>query len=150
MPIEAVQFLAILFTVLALVPGAAHLLELPNKMKLDRDAYMVVQRIYSGWALAGVALLAALATTLWLAIVSRAQALPMMLALSAFALLLITLAAFYVWVLPVNRATSQWTTATANFEELRARWEYTHAANAVLTLVAVMATVAASLSWNGA
>ena len=148
MPIKVVQFVAILFTVLALIPGAAHLIELPNKMALDRESYMTVQRIYRGWALAGVVLLGALLTTLWLAILSRSQALPMLLAFSAFALLLVTLITFFVWVYPVNQATAQWTIATADFERLRARWEYAHAVNAVLTLVAVATTAAASLTWR--
>jgi len=148
LPIRVVQFVAILFTVLALIPGAAHLIELPNKMALDRESYMTVQRIYRGWALAGVVLLGALLTTLWLAIISRSQGLPMLLAFSAFALLLVTLITFFVWVYPVNQATAQWTIATVDFERRRARWEYTHAANAVLTLVAVAATAAASLTWR--
>ena len=148
LPIKVVQFVAILFTVLALIPGAAHLIELPNKMALDRESYMTVQRIYRGWALAGVVLLGALLTTLWLAILSRSQALPMLLAFSAFALLLVTLITFFVWVYPVNQATAQWTIATTDFERLRARWEYAHAVNAVLTLVAVATTAAASLTWR--
>jgi hypothetical protein len=148
MPIKVVQFLAIMFTVLALVPGAAHLIELPNKMALDREAYMTVQRIYRGWALAGVVLLGALLTTVWLAIISRSQTLPMVFAYSAFGLLIVTLITFFLWVYPVNQATAQWTIATDDFERLRARWEYTHAINAVLTLVAVAAAVAASISWR--
>ena len=149
MPIEFVQFVAVMFTVLALVPGGAHLLELPNKLRLDEDDYLIVQRIYRGWALAGVVLLAALASTGWLAILSRSQAVPFYLASAAFALLLATLATFFVFVFPVNKATENWTVAGGDFERLRARWEYTHAANAVLTLVAVGAVVAAGLSWAG-
>lgn len=146
--IKLVQFIAILLMALSLVPGGAHLIELPNKMALDRDAYMTVQGIYRGWALAGVVLFAALASTLWLAIRSRAQRMPMTLAAVAFALLLITLISFFVWVYPVNQATAQWTVVTDDFEPLRRQWEYTHAVNAVLTLLALAATVAASLAWR--
>jgi hypothetical protein len=148
MSIRIVQFVAVMLTVLAVIPGGAHLLELPNKMALDRDAYMIVQRIYRGWAMAGVVLVAALLATLWLAIASRSQALPMTLASSAFFLVLATLITFFIWVYPVNQATGQWTAAPTDFERLRAQWEYTHAVNAVLTLLAVAATVAASLSWK--
>jgi hypothetical protein len=148
MSIEVVQFLAVMFTVLALVPGGAHLIELPNKMELDRDAYLTVQRIYRGWALAGVALFGALLTTFWLAILCRSQSTPLVFASSAFVFLLITLITFFVWVYPANEATAQWTVATDDFELLRAQWEYTHAANAALTLLAVAATTAASLAWT--
>ena len=149
MSIKLVQFAAIMFTVLALVPGGAHLLELRNKMALDRDRYLIVQRIYRGWALAGFALMGALVATLWLALLSRSQTLPRVFSSAAFLLLLATLITFFVWVYPVNKATAQWTVAGDDFERMRVQWEYTHAVNAMLTLLAVCATVAAGLSWKG-
>ena len=149
MRIEIVQFIATMLTVMALVPGGAHLLELPNKMKLDRDAYLTVQPIYRGWALAGLPLAGSLIATLWLAWFSRTQPLPPLLASTAFLLLLATLISFFVFIFPVNKATRQWTMTTDRFDAMRARWEYTHAANAVLTLLAVAATLAAGLSWRG-
>jgi hypothetical protein len=148
MSIKIIQFVAVMFNVLALVPGGAHLLELPNKMTLDQRAYLTVQQIYRGWALAGAVLLGALLTTLWMAVLSRSQMVPLVLASAAFVLLATTLITFFIWVYPVNEATSQWTVVTTSFEELRNRWEYTHAVNAILTLFAVAATVAASLSWR--
>ncbi len=39
---------------LALAPLMAHLLELPNKMNLSGDAYLIVQGIYRGWNLLGI------------------------------------------------------------------------------------------------
>lgn len=149
MPIKAVQLLAIIFTALALVPGGAHLIELPNKIGMPRDDYMIVQQIYRGWALSGFVLAAALAFTLALTIMSRGQTLPFVFAAAGFALLLATLAAFFIWVFPVNRATHDWTVATEDFRQLRAQWEYTHAANAIATFAALVATVAASLAWSG-
>lgn len=56
MALRAVQFLAIVLTALALVPAGAHLAELPNKIGLDQEAYFIVQSIYRGWALFGIAL----------------------------------------------------------------------------------------------
>ena len=43
-----------------LVPSAAHLIELPGKIGLDRKAYFIVQGIYAGWALFGVPIFAAI------------------------------------------------------------------------------------------
>jgi hypothetical protein len=51
MKVRILQFTAIILTALALVPAGAHVLELPNKIGLDRDHYMIVQQIYRGWAL---------------------------------------------------------------------------------------------------
>jgi hypothetical protein len=148
MSIRIPQFLAILLTALILVPVGAHLLELPKKMKLDDQAYMTVQQIYSGWAFAGIMLVAAIASNLWLAIRSRPQTASAALAGLATALLVATLISFFIWILPANQATAQWTSAPDNLATLRSQWELTHAVNAVLTLLALMAAVLASLIWN--
>ena len=52
--LKIVRFFAVVFVALALVPGGAHLSELPNKITMPPDRYMVVQQIYRGWALFGV------------------------------------------------------------------------------------------------
>jgi len=38
---------------LALTPAFAHLLELPNKIKLSREDYRTVQQNYRGWSRTG-------------------------------------------------------------------------------------------------
>jgi hypothetical protein len=53
MGVSAARFFSLLFAALALAPALAHLLELPNKIGLSRDNYLVVQQIYRGWALSG-------------------------------------------------------------------------------------------------
>ena len=45
---------------IASAPALAHLLELPNKIGLSRDDYLIVQQIYRGWALLGIVVLSAL------------------------------------------------------------------------------------------
>jgi hypothetical protein len=133
------QFLAIVLTALALVPAGAHLFELPNKIGLAEDAYFVVQGIYRGWALFGIVLFGALAANLALAIVVWRQRAPFWLALGAFLLVAATLAIFFTWTYPANQATSNWTVVPADWQELRIQWEYAHAANAVLTFLALCA-----------
>jgi hypothetical protein len=54
LPFTAVGFSALLFAALALIPAGAHLAEMPHKIALTRDEYLVVQQIYRGWALFGV------------------------------------------------------------------------------------------------
>ena len=139
MGLRVAQFLAIVFTALALVPADAHLFELPNKIGLAQDDYFVVQNIYRGWALFGIVLFGALAADLAVAVMVRRQRAPFRLAVLAFLLVVATLVIFFTWTYPTNQATSDWTAVPANWEELRLQWEYAHAANAVLTFLALCA-----------
>ena len=41
-----------------------------------------------------------------------------------------------IWTYPASQATDNWTTIPANWEQLRRQWEYSHAANALVTFVA--------------
>jgi uncharacterized membrane protein HdeD (DUF308 family) len=139
MALRVAQFLAIVFTALALVPPGAHLLELPNKIGLAREAYFIVQSIYRGWALFGIVLIATLIADLALAIIARRQRAPFWPALSGFLLMAGTLVVFFTWTYPANQATSDWTVAPADWQELRRQWEYAHALAAVLTFAALCA-----------
>jgi hypothetical protein len=135
--LRVLQFFAVVLTALALVPAGAHLFELPNKISLSQEEYFVVQSIYRGWALFGVVLIGALVVNLALALMVRDQRASFWLALAAFILVAGTLAVFFTWTWPANQATSNWTVPTDNWRELRAHWEYAHAANAVLTFIAL-------------
>jgi hypothetical protein len=148
MSIKTVQFLSIVVTALALVPGGAHLLELSNKLHLDKSAYITVQQIYRGWALLGIILIAAVLMNLVLAFLSRGQTAPMVWAIGSALLLGATLVAFFLWIYPVNQATSNWSVAADDWETMRRQWEYSHAGNAILTLLALCATTVSSLSWS--
>jgi hypothetical protein len=134
--INTIQFLALVLTALALVPGGAHLFALPNKIALDADQYFVVQNIYRGWALFGVALLAALFANALLAFLLRGTGLPFWFALMAAILIALNLAVFFVWTNPANVATDNWTQIPGNWRQLRAQWEYSHAANALAMFAA--------------
>jgi uncharacterized membrane protein len=135
--LRTAQFLAVMLTALALVPAGAHLFALPNKIFLPEEDYFLVQGIYRGWALLGVALIGALLANLTLALMVRDQRGPFWLALAAFALMAGTLAIFFTWTFPANQATANWTAAPENWRELRAHWEYAHAAGAGLTFIAL-------------
>ena len=137
MALRLVQFLALVLIALCLVPAGAHLFELPNKFGLPQDQYFVVQTIYRGWSLFGFVLFGALGASLLLTILLRGGGAAFWLALGAFVLIAATLAIFFVWTYPANQATENWTTAPANWAALRRQWEYAHAANAVLTFVAL-------------
>ena len=146
MPLPLVQFLAILLTAIALEPGGAHLLELPNKIGLAQEPYFIVQQIYRGWALLGLVLIAAIVADVYLTVRLRGQPLAFRLSLAGALCVAATLVIFFVWVFPGNQATHNWLTVPANWQALRVRWEYGHAASALLTLAGLGLLVAASLN----
>jgi hypothetical protein len=144
--VTAARFLSLFFTALAMAPAMAHLLELPNKIGLSREAYLTVQHIYSGWALLGFAVYAALFSTLALAIVSRHRKREFAFALTAFLCIVATQVVFWTFTFPANQATQNWTVLPDDWTALRAQWEYSHAASAVLNLLALIAAILAVLA----
>lgn len=142
---RTLQFLAIIFTALALVPGGAHMAALANKINLRQADYFIVQGIYRGWALFGITVVGAIVFNLLLALVLRRQRPAFWFALAGFVLVAITLVIFFIWTQPANLATEFWTSAPENWETLRRQWEYTHATSAVLTFLALCSVVLSTL-----
>lgn len=139
-----IRFLAVLVTGLALIAPGAHVYELPRKIALPMEQYFVVQGIYRGWWIVGLLLPAALLADLALAYVVRSDQLAFSLALAAAAMIAINLAIFVIWTQPVNSVTDNWLVQSENWQALRRQWEFSHAANAGVTLVAFcLATLAA-------
>lgn len=143
MTIPVVRFSALLFAALALVPAGAHLAELPNKINLSATEYLTVQQIYRGWALFGIVIFSALISTLVLAIMERRSRRTFRLTVLALVCLAGTQALFWTFTYPANVATQNWTTLPANWVDLRAQWEYSHAVSGVLNLVALAALILA-------
>jgi hypothetical protein len=133
----AFQFIAAMLTALALVPTGAHLFEMPNKIGLPQQQYFIVQQIYRGWALFGTVLIAAIVVNLALAALLRRRGRRFWPSLVAGLLLALTLAIFVGWTYPANQGTANWTIAPAGWQALRRQWEWSHAANAVLTFAAL-------------
>jgi hypothetical protein len=138
--LSASQFAAMILTALAFVPVGAHLFELPNKIGLSEQDYFVVQSIYRGWALFGIVIFAAIGANLLVAGMLWRRRRPFGLALLAALLLAGTLLVFFEWTYPANQATNNWTLVAGNWRQLRTQWEYSHAANAVLTFAALCCT----------
>ncbi|MYZ50415.1 DUF1772 domain-containing protein [Propylenella binzhouense] len=149
MRVRAVLFLAIVLTALALVPAGAHLFAMPNKLGLAQADYFTVQAIYRGWALFGIVLFAALAADLALVLLSRRSRRIFRAAIVALAAECASLAIFFLWTFPANRATANWTEVPADWEALRRQWEYSHAAAAIVTFAGFCALVLAALRQGG-
>lgn len=148
MGIRTIQFFAILVTALALIPSGAHLAALPNKIGMVEVEYFTAQRSYTGWAILGWLWPIALALNLLLAVTSRAQRRPFRFALLASLCFVLMFAIFLVWTQPANQATQNWVTIPANWEALRRQWEYSHAVNAAIAVLAVCFSTLAALSWR--
>ena len=143
---KASHFLAVVLTALALLPGGAHLMALPAKIAMPEDPYFVVQQIYRGWALAGVVIFLAIFANLLAALVTRESRRKWQLFGAAALLIAATLAVFFLWTYPANQATGNWTSVPKNWEQLRTSWEYSHAANAAISFLALLCAVGAALS----
>lgn len=139
------HFLALLFAALALVPAGAHLAELANKMKLGATEYQTVQQIYRGWALFGVVVIGALASTLGLTINLRHHQRAFTPALIAFLCIMGTQIVFWSLTFPVNQTTVNWTCCHRTGPSFRLQWEYSHAASAGLNFVALIALIVSVL-----
>jgi len=144
-PLKIVQFLALALTALALVPSGAHLFELPSKIKLEAEPYFIIQNIYRGWSLFGIVLIGALIANLALALLLRGRGAPFALALFGSFCIALTLVIFFIWTYPANQATNNWTMIPNDWEQLRKRWEYSHAVNAVITFAAFCSVAVSSL-----
>lgn len=138
MVLTVVRVLGLAGIALYLVPTGAHLFELPGKMAMSPEDYMVVQRIYTGWALFGVVVFPAILLTLLHAIMLRRDRGPLMLSLSALLCLVATQVIFWLFTYPMNVASRNWTVTPEPFEAARRQWEYSHAASALLTFVALV------------
>ncbi len=143
--VKTLQLLALVLAALALVPAGAHLFELPNKIDMPQEQYFIVQQVYRGWALFGIVLFSNLAVVLALTIALRHQRAAFWLALGAGGCLVGSLLIFFVWTDPQNVATENWTVVPAGWTGMRLRWEYSHAANAVVTFIGFCALVLSTL-----
>jgi MFS family permease len=147
MSTKASQFLAIILTALALLPGGAHVMSLPAKIDLPEEPYFVAQQVYRGWAWAGVVIFAAIFANFASAFLTRHNRRQFWLSLAAGLLIAATLAIFFIWTFPANQATGNWTSVPDDWERLRNEWEYSHAVNALVTFIALLCAVGAALSY---
>ena len=143
--LPAMRFTAPLLVALALAPGLAHLMELPNKIGLARDDYLTVQQIYRGWALLGFVVVGALLSTIALAILVRGHASEFAMTVVALICIVGTQLVFWFFTFPVNQQTVNWTVAPDNWMALRKQWEYSHAASCGLNFIALVSLIGATV-----
>jgi hypothetical protein len=123
-------------------------MELPNKIHLLEDEYFVAQKLYRGWQFVAPIVILALVFTGMLVSATRSAGFRVGAAsIIAFLCIAATQVIFWTLTFPVNRATQNWTQALPHWEQLRRKWEYSHATSAVFNLVAFLAAVLAVI-WS--
>jgi hypothetical protein len=165
--IEVLQILAILVVAVLLATTLGHALEMPGKMRLDRDAYFATQTIY--WpgftVIGGGAEVFSVLATLALTVLTPMGSPNFWLVFGAFALAAALHAVYWVFIHPVNKvwvehidlkgggvrsggrrffAAGASGTLPTDWKGLRDRWEYSHAVRAGMNLaaLALLATAA--------
>ena len=146
--VKTLYFLAIMLTAIAMGAALAHLFELPNKINLGAVDYLTVQRNYDNWWIVGLSVPLAVLSVLALTVTLRGTGAPFTFALIALLLLIGELVVFWGFTAPVNRATDNCTMLPGNWEQLRAQWEYSHAARAFLYVLAMGTLVMSVLDWR--
>ena len=142
---DAIFFIALLATALALGAALAHALELPNKINLAKDEYFVVQKAYRGWNQLGYLLVIELIAMLAVAALSRDEPRVLWPTIIAIVSLMAAQAVFWIFTYPANVVTDNWTAVPDQWEDVRARWEYSHLAGAAFQVMAMSALIVAAL-----
>ena len=158
------EVVAILLTAVVMSLSLAHALELPGKLRLNREAYLTTQTIYyPGFTFGGIAEPLAVIAVLLLLSSSPVGTRFWLLLLSLVALAAVQLI-FWFWVQPVNRiwlkevnlgragaaffgkqgqAPDDGNPTLESWRALRDRWESGHVARAVFAIIAlILLTVA--------
>jgi hypothetical protein len=128
------RFITIIFAVITLSSSIAHLLELPGKINLSEENYLVVQSIYQGWSWLGIFEIGAILFTMtWTIVDNRKKIFPFL--LTALLCFIVSIAIFFIFTYPANRATLNWTQLPQDWQILQKNWEYSHATRAILNLI---------------
>lgn len=131
------QFATAMPTALAMTAGVAHLMELPPKMRFESRLYVMLHRtLYPNFGrIAGTAEFLALVGVIGLAWQVRGQGAIFFPTLVSAILMIAAHAIFWVLVQPANTTMAAWSldAIPPYWQRWRNRWEYSHAARAVLT-----------------
>lgn len=157
--IDLLQVVSVMLVALTAASAMAHAMELPGKMRLDKDVYFAVQRIYyPGFTIAGIAEPASAVATAVLLFVTPESSAAVSLVLMAFLAMLAVNVIYWVRVHPVNKYWIEGQPMGAlgtgffavqkrkeqrppDWTELRNRWEYSHAVRAALSSVGLLTLV---------
>ncbi len=150
MHVRALRLLTIMLTALSMGVALCHLLEMPAKLTYDPALWLtLLHTLYppAFGTIGGAAEVGAVVATIVLAVVVRRRRPAFDWTLAGALCLLAAHAAFWIWVAPVNATMGAAPphAPPANWMALRDQWEYTHAARAILQVIALGAFVVSIL-----
>ncbi|MBE9079080.1 DUF1772 domain-containing protein [Romeria aff. gracilis LEGE 07310] len=161
------QVLTVMLIAIAMALALAHALELPGKMRLDREAYYATQSIYyPGFTYGGACEPIGILSTTVLLVLMPSRSTNFWLTLVALLGLIGMQAVYWFFTHPINKfwvegenldrfssdffsfgtnkAQAESETCPPDWMELRDRWEYSHVARAgfaILSLVAIVIAI---------
>ncbi|HEX5779838.1 MAG TPA: DUF1772 domain-containing protein [Xanthobacteraceae bacterium] len=159
--VDALHILAIVLVALAAALSVAHALEMPGKMRLDKENYLTVQCIYyPGFTFGGISEPLGTAATAILLNFVPAGSSAFWLTLIALVAMFAMMAVFWLVTQPANKVWTQnmkmgaagagffkagpgTTDVTADWTAMRDRWEWSHVARAAFATVAFLALLTA-------
>jgi hypothetical protein len=139
------RLITIMFTALSMGMALCHLLEMPAKMTYEGALWLtLLHTLYGAFGTIGAFIeVGAVVTAVLLAFLVRQRRSAFGWTLLGALCLVAAHVAWWVWVAPVNATMAPLTPETlpADWMGLRDQWEYTHAARAVLQIIALGALV---------
>jgi hypothetical protein len=146
MLVQIWRLVVIMLIALSMGTALCHLLEMPAKITYDGALWLtLLQTLYppAFGTIGAFFEVAAVITAVVLAFLVRQRRPAFAWTLLGTLCVVAAHAAFWVWVAPVNAAMAPLTPETlpADWMRLREQWEYTHAARAVLQIIALGALV---------
>lgn len=161
---SVLQVLTEILVAVAMALALAHALELPGKMRLDKETYYAMQPIYyPGFTIGGTSEPVGIISTIILLVLTPLGSTDFWLTLVALLGLIGMQAVYWLFTHPVNkfwvegenldrfsssffsfganRSRLENETRPPNWAELRDRWEYSHVARAGFALLSLLALV---------
>jgi hypothetical protein len=153
------RFITLMLTAFSLSLSMTHLLELPQRMRFDQQLWVrvtVVENVYKLFGTVGAvfeitAILTAIILTFLVRVGVASQnenrGLTFYWTLGGAILLVLAFVSWIVFIAPMNAEFAKWLTnpIPADWTRYREQWEYAHAVNAVIKIIAV-ASIAISVS----
>lgn len=145
------QFITIMLTSLSLSLSMAHLVELPQRIKFDRQLWVevtVFKNVYRLFGSVGAVFeVGAILTAIVLAFLVRKRRSAFYWTLGGAVLLVLAFVSWIVFVAPMNAEFARWLTnpIPANWTRYRDQWEYAHATNAIIKIFGLSLLVLSAL-----
>jgi hypothetical protein len=137
------RFISLMLAAFSLSLSMTHLLELPQRMQFNQQLWVrvtVVENVYKLFGTVGAVFeITAIMTAIILTFLVRNRGSTFYWTLGGAILLVLAFVSWIVFIAPMNAEFAKWLTnpISADWTQYRDRWEYAHALNAVIKIIAV-------------